>query len=174
MVSNLDAPAAPGQLEQVRGLLNSWWISNATHQQVEDFDAWANEHNIRPREHDDVRGFRESLRHVLSHAEALDASATDWCLQYAIMPVIRFGRIEFVSTGGAAARLATIAVTGIGDGTFARLKTCPGCGWAFYDHSRNGSKRWCVMNATNPGGRGCGNAAKARRFRERAKTQLPT
>jgi predicted RNA-binding Zn ribbon-like protein len=43
------------------------------------------------------------------------------------------------------------------DGTWARLKICPGddCGWAFYDHSRNGSGRWCSMSV-------CGGRAKAR------------
>jgi predicted RNA-binding Zn ribbon-like protein len=43
------------------------------------------------------------------------------------------------------------------DGSWARLKICPGehCGWAFYDHSRNQSGRWCSMNV-------CGGRAKAR------------
>lgn len=43
-----------------------------------------------------------------------------------------------------------------------RLKLCDAhdCGWLFIDASRNRSRRWCDM-------RGCGNRAKARRFRER-------
>jgi predicted RNA-binding Zn ribbon-like protein len=43
------------------------------------------------------------------------------------------------------------------DGTWRRLKACPGrhCGWAFFDHSRNGSSRWCSMKV-------CGDRAKAR------------
>jgi predicted RNA-binding Zn ribbon-like protein len=43
------------------------------------------------------------------------------------------------------------------DGTWERLKVCPGkdCGWAFYDHSRNRSGRWCSMSV-------CGGRAKAR------------
>jgi predicted RNA-binding Zn ribbon-like protein len=43
------------------------------------------------------------------------------------------------------------------DGSWSRLKICPGdhCGWAFYDHSRNQSGRWCSMNV-------CGGRAKAR------------
>jgi predicted RNA-binding Zn ribbon-like protein len=43
------------------------------------------------------------------------------------------------------------------DGSWARLKVCPGehCGWAFYDHSRNQSGRWCSMSV-------CGGRAKAR------------
>jgi predicted RNA-binding Zn ribbon-like protein len=43
------------------------------------------------------------------------------------------------------------------DGSWQRLKVCPGphCGWVFYDHSRNGSGRWCSMNV-------CGGREKAR------------
>jgi predicted RNA-binding Zn ribbon-like protein len=43
------------------------------------------------------------------------------------------------------------------DGRWARLKVCPGddCGWAFYDHSRNQSGRWCSMAI-------CGGRSKAR------------
>jgi predicted RNA-binding Zn ribbon-like protein len=43
-----------------------------------------------------------------------------------------------------------------------RLKVCdnPGCRWAFYDESRNRSRRWCQSTA-------CGNRFKVRRFRER-------
>ena len=43
------------------------------------------------------------------------------------------------------------------DGTWWRLKACPGheCGWAFYDHSRNQTSRWCSMAV-------CGGRAKAR------------
>lgn len=44
-----------------------------------------------------------------------------------------------------------------------RLKQCPapdGCGWLFYDASKNRTRRWCSM-------RMCGNGAKARRFRRK-------
>jgi predicted RNA-binding Zn ribbon-like protein len=48
------------------------------------------------------------------------------------------------------------------DGTWARLKACPGrdCGWAFYDHSRNQSARWCSMRI-------CGDREKARAYYQR-------
>jgi predicted RNA-binding Zn ribbon-like protein len=38
-----------------------------------------------------------------------------------------------------------------------------GCGWLFYDTSRNGTRQWCSM-------RGCGNRAKARRHYEKVKS----
>lgn len=44
-----------------------------------------------------------------------------------------------------------------------RVRECPGpdgCGWLFYDTSRNRSRRWCSMS-------GCGNRAKGRRHYRR-------
>ena len=44
-----------------------------------------------------------------------------------------------------------------------RVKECEddrGCGYLFFDTSRNHSRRWCTM-------RGCGNRAKVRRYRKR-------
>lgn len=48
------------------------------------------------------------------------------------------------------------------DETFSRVKTCalPECQWAFYDTSRNRSRRWCAMD-------GCGNRVKNRSYRAR-------
>lgn len=45
-----------------------------------------------------------------------------------------------------------------------RVKACPGpdCAWVFVDASRNGSRRWCDMAQ-------CGNRAKGKAFRSRAK-----
>jgi predicted RNA-binding Zn ribbon-like protein len=47
-----------------------------------------------------------------------------------------------------------------------RLRLCADerCGWVFIDQSKNASRRWCDMGD-------CGNRAKARRFRERRKTE---
>lgn len=42
----------------------------------------------------------------------------------------------------------------------ARIKACPpdeGCGWLFYDDSKNNSRRWCSMQV-------CGSRAKMRRL----------
>ena len=65
---------------------------------------------------------------------------------------------------GALAALLAIVAAASADGSWRRLKACadPTCRWAFYDHSRNRSGRWCSM-AT------CGNQHKARNFRERSK-----
>jgi predicted RNA-binding Zn ribbon-like protein len=51
-------------------------------------------------------------------------------------------------------------------GTWERLKVCPGpgCGWAFVDRSRNGSRRWCEMTS-------CGNQHKVRSYRARRRAR---
>lgn len=63
---------------------------------------------------------------------------------------------------GALARLLGIVAASATDGTWQRLKACadPGCKWAFYDHSKNRSGRWCSMAS-------CGNQEKARSYRAR-------
>ncbi len=63
---------------------------------------------------------------------------------------------------GALARLLAIVAAAVADGSWRRLKACPReeCEWAFYDHSKNRSGRWCLMED-------CGNLEKARAFRER-------
>ena len=58
---------------------------------------------------------------------------------------------------GALGLLLAITARAMIDGAWSRLKVCPGedCGWAFYDHSRNQTGRWCSMSV-------CGGRAKAR------------
>jgi len=43
---------------------------------------------------------------------------------------------------------------------------CPGegCGWLFFDTSKNRSRRWCAMED-------CGNRAKARRHYRRSRAR---
>jgi predicted RNA-binding Zn ribbon-like protein len=63
---------------------------------------------------------------------------------------------------GAIARLMAIVSGAVEQGAWQRLKAChrDPCFWAFYDHSKNHSGRWCKMET-------CGNIEKARAFRER-------
>ncbi|MGI4859348.1 MAG: CGNR zinc finger domain-containing protein [Janthinobacterium lividum] len=53
------------------------------------------------------------------------------------------------------------------DPQWPRLKTCADCRWAFYDHTRNRSKRWCGMTKGGPDGRACGTIAKVGAYRAR-------
>jgi len=58
--------------------------------------------------------------------------------------------------------LLAIAARAMLDGSWERLKACPGrdCGWAFYDRSRNQSGHWCSMKI-------CGDREKARVYYRR-------
>ena len=47
-----------------------------------------------------------------------------------------------------------------GPGAASRPARPTACGWAFYDHARNRSRRWCSMAV-------CGNRTKARSYRRR-------
>lgn len=47
-------------------------------------------------------------------------------------------------------------------GEFPRFKACKGCGWAFYDESKNSSRRWCDMGL-------CGAKTKVAAYRKRKK-----
>ncbi|MBA3261412.1 MAG: CGNR zinc finger domain-containing protein [Thermoleophilaceae bacterium] len=69
---------------------------------------------------------------------------------------------EAVGVDGAIGRLLTIVAGAVEQGRWQRLKACPRevCHWAFFDHSKNHSGRWCLMEV-------CGNIEKARAFRER-------
>jgi predicted RNA-binding Zn ribbon-like protein len=63
---------------------------------------------------------------------------------------------------GAIARVMAIVATATAEGSWRRLKACVNetCQWAFYDHSKNRSGKWCRMEE-------CGNVEKARAYRER-------
>jgi predicted RNA-binding Zn ribbon-like protein len=49
-------------------------------------------------------------------------------------------------------------------GRWSRVKLCgsPSCRWAFWDGSKNGSRKWCAMSL-------CGSRAKMRSYRQRSR-----
>jgi predicted RNA-binding Zn ribbon-like protein len=113
---------------------------------------------------------RESLRalaRVNSHDGREDVAAALAALNQAARggaSEVRFSvdgpRFTLSQRGGIDAALGVLLANAAGamlDGTWSRLKACPGdeCGWVFYDHSRNRSGRWCSMSV-------CGGRAKAR------------
>ena len=63
---------------------------------------------------------------------------------------------------GALGELLALVADARADGTWDRMKACAHdpCAWAFYDQSKNRSKRWCRMET-------CGNIEKARAHRAR-------
>lgn len=112
---------------------------------------------------------REALRRLaLAHnrvpADGAAAAALSRLARDARL-VIRFRRdgtmrLEPEAAGvvGALGRLVAAALAAQMDGTWNRLKACRRCHWAFYDHSKNRSGRWCVMSI-------CGNRMKAQAYR---------
>jgi len=73
---------------------------------------------------------------------------------------------EAVGVDGALAQVLSRVSTAVADGTWERLKACAldDCRWAFYDHSKNRSGKWCSMET-------CGNVHKARRHRAKQRGQ---
>jgi predicted RNA-binding Zn ribbon-like protein len=119
---------------------------------------------------DRLRRVREALRELVAVGQgsgvkpsAPAARAINEVLTGATIE-LRFTALgpELIPVGASAVDRVLGSLTGIVaramiDGSWRRLKVCPGphCGWVFYDHSRNGSGRWCSMNV-------CGGREKAR------------
>ena len=113
---------------------------------------------------------REAVRTLLlaNHGERPDRRAIA-TLDRAARVTIAFdaaGRTRLAPAGdgvdGVLGAVLGIVVRAQADGSWPRLKACPGdrCGWAFYDRSRNRSRTWCAMSV-------CGNRSKARSYRAR-------
>ncbi len=65
---------------------------------------------------------------------------------------------------GLLGRILAVAFVAMVDGSWARLKGCRNCRWAFYDESKNRSARWCSMTL-------CGNRRKTRAYRRRRRSR---
>jgi predicted RNA-binding Zn ribbon-like protein len=63
---------------------------------------------------------------------------------------------------GALGRILADTAVAASRGTWARLKICAAedCQWAYYDHSKSRTGRWCSMQV-------CGNRHKTRRYRRK-------
>jgi predicted RNA-binding Zn ribbon-like protein len=175
---------APGDLELVRNFVNTHDLEDgaedlATTGELRDW--FVTRELMDPDEpvtEGDLRravDVREGLRALLlanngspfdeAAVERLDRAASRAGLRLRFHPG---GCAEFEpdATGvdGALARLLAIVAEARVEGEWERLKACveDTCEWAFYDKSKNRSKKWCSMET-------CGNVAKARAYRERQK-----
>jgi len=159
---------APGGLEQVRELLNSWLIPNDTRQPEDRFAELASRRRWTRRDAELVRELRDDLRRVVEDGGTAAADdLTSWIDRLGMRPAITGGHITYRHDGSPAADTLATVMAAISAGTWVRLKACPDCRWAFYDNTRNGSKRWCLMTAGGSDGRSCGTIAKVRRYRHR-------
>ena len=174
---------APGELELVRRFVNTrdieagsdeldspdsllgWFASMAL---LDEDGASADEKDL-----ERALALREGIRALLlaNHGEeveparisALNRAAGKVCLG------VRFDdegnpmlKPESSGVSGALGRILAAMVRAKEEGIWGRLKICTNdaCQWAFYDHSKNRSGKWCEMGV-------CGNRMKARAFRQR-------
>jgi hypothetical protein len=164
---------APGELERVRQLLNSWLVPNDTRVPTDRFDELARSLRLRDRrEAAQIRALRDDLRAAVEAGPHALGRLDRWIPRLRLRPVLRDGdgAVHLEHRGGGAGDFLAIVLRAIADDTWPRLKACPDCRWVFFDHTRNGSKRWCLMNA-GPTGRACGTIDKVRRFRQRQRRE---
>ena len=175
----IPADNAPGALELVRRFENTLDLPDGPDRlgTVEAAAAWCLSHGLPPvrdlTELERLRGFRGAVRGVLFANNDGEEPAIAWeGLRPFVDPAQLALGVDSVrglelrparpEQEGAIAALLAIVYEALLDRTWSRLRACRkhSCRFAYYDHSKNGSRAWCSM-AT------CGNQAKAQRRRER-------
>jgi hypothetical protein len=174
-------PAAPGDLELVRGFLSlhdhvagtrdslppgsetiAWWLRERGLLAGGELPAeaelrWAGQilEALRSRVGENMGAPADA-----DAIRALDRAARETELS------VDFGgkalRPDALGVRGAVGRILAIAFLAELDGSWSRFKGCssPTCRAVFWDRSKNRSGRWCTM-------KDCGNRAKVRAYRER-------
>ena len=170
--------AAPGDLELVRRFVNTRDLELGTDLLATpaDLDAWLRSHlaeGVGGATADDLRralALREALRALLlanatggpppeKARVAVEAAGRRARLRVGgdlrLLPAAR-------GVDGGLARLLAIVAVARADGTWARLKACPGdsCQWALYDHTRSRTRTWCAAAK-------CGARTRSREYRRR-------
>jgi predicted RNA-binding Zn ribbon-like protein len=173
---------APGELETVRQFLNTIDFEDGTDEFADPpaLEAWLGARSLLPEGETlgdaDLRRaieVREALRALLRANAGADPDREAIAL---LNRAARNARLVVRLEDGGEARLTPDArgieapigrllatvYTAVARGTWPRLKVCLNdeCRWAFYDHSKNRSGRWCTMDV-------CGNVMKARAYRAR-------
>jgi predicted RNA-binding Zn ribbon-like protein len=166
---------APGQLALVQGFINTHYDLEVDHGaevlgSPVALTAWLSAAGLidrgtrlRAADLDRALTLRESLRALAATGtsdarEQVDTLANGARLEVRFTPDgPRYSGARGTGFDGAVGSLLAIVAEAMTDGTWPRLKVCPGdgCGWAFYDHSRNRSGVWCSMAV-------CGGREKAR------------
>jgi len=165
--------AAPGELEHLRRFVNTRDLELGTELLATptDLARWL---GVDAADEDDLRraiALREAFRALLL-ANATGAAPPD----EARAVVEAVGRRATLRATGdlqlapaapddGLARLLAIAVVAQADGTWRRLKACPGeaCQWALYDRTRSRTRTWCAAAK-------CGARTRSRAYRRRQST----
>jgi len=181
---------APGELEAVRRFINTWSIPNDTRKATDALPElvrtpamWSREFRRQPRSRADsmdrLQRLRADLRSACEEHASGDKALNRWFNDAALSVKAQWvdGTTKLVvesSGAGFVGYIVAVVANAIAAGNWTRLKSCPDCRWTFYDHTRNGKKRWCGMTKGGPGGRACGTIAKvtAYRAREARKTSV--
>jgi predicted RNA-binding Zn ribbon-like protein len=162
-VNTNDAEAGTDEL-QSSDLLKAWLVDHRLLESSEDVDGSGRARVVEVRE-----GLRALL--VANAGDPLDRASVDGLNRVAgeVRMLVTFvpdgsARLAPGAAGvdGAIARVLGAVYTAMADGTWPRLKAClkDTCRWAYYDRSKNRSRRWCAMSV-------CGNVVKARAYRAR-------
>lgn len=174
---------APGPLDLVRRFVNTrnWLRGYDQLGNAEEAERWLSEAgyqsgvDVGEEELERLHGLRENFRaiftaHTLGSSEQLGSNAAqldELCASVNLRPGFdRDGkpRLEPVSEGRErfVEELLAAAIWAQHTGIWQRLKACANedCRWIFYDHSKNRSGNWCVMEI-------CGSRAKMRTYRQR-------
>jgi predicted RNA-binding Zn ribbon-like protein len=183
------ANPAPGELETVRQFVNTLDLEGHEEEKLdrpESLAKFLSNHGLtsgrvqaRPADLRRALEVREALRKVLlaNNGFPADAEAVEVLNKAAARSRVTAAfedngswRMEPAAGGvdEGIGRLLAIVFRSMSDGSWGRLKACglDSCHWAFYDMSKNRSGRWCDMAD-------CGNRAKARAFRARARAAKP-
>jgi predicted RNA-binding Zn ribbon-like protein len=181
MAAEPHSDRAPGSLDLIRRFVNTADLPDGPDQlaTLEGARAWCLSHGLPPvtneAHHALLISFRETLRDLLFANNGEGDAAVAWNELRQFMPSTRltlsvnpYHGLELrpaheEDKGPIASLLAVVYEAQVRD-TWARLRACRkrSCRFAYYDHTKNGSRAWCSM-AT------CGNQAKAQRRRERAR-----
>lgn len=163
--------AAPGDLEHVRCFVNTRDLELGIERlgTQADVDRWfGGPGNDLGR----AIALREAFRAVLvsnATGEPPPAAALETIEEIGQRATLRAGgdlRLAPVGADAGLARLLAIAVVAEADGTWRRLKACPGdsCHWALYDRTRSRTRTWCASAK-------CGARTRSREYRRRQRAR---
>jgi predicted RNA-binding Zn ribbon-like protein len=165
----------PDDLARLVSLLNTVDLENSLDQLTDrsGFDAWLRAAGASTSgELATARQLRAALRALAASNcgqtlnETVLADAAGCATRLPVSIQLASGRSAIVVGGEGPARilgevLASYA-RAVEQGRWSRVKLCasPSCRWAFWDGSKNGSRKWCAMSV-------CGSRAKMRSYRQR-------
>ena len=161
--------AAPGDLEHLRRFVNTRDLELGTDllASPDDLARWLGVDRAGENEFRRAIALREAFRALLvSNATGAPppVAASQTIAAVGRRAALRVdGDLRLAASG--LERLLAIAVIAQVDGTWRRLKACPGesCQWVLYDRTRSRTRTWCAAAK-------CGARTRSREYRRRQRT----